>query len=207
MTNQENLSPEASLNTIHSTISQAQTSIYLAGTATILLMWGSLTAIGYLVDFAITNLAPDFASEYPWFRAPVWAGIIIIGMIASSVIGSRASKQLTDPSTARRLGIRVFTFWVTVGTAAWTIPGLSGLWTLTDPGQHIAGVAIGIVALGYILFGLFTRIVISILGIGIALAYYIPFYFAGEAAYPATAVLILILIAAGALWLKKNGIQ
>ncbi len=207
MTNQTNLSPEASINTIHSTISQAQTSMYLAGTTSIFLIWGALSAIGFLADFAIANLASDFSDDNPWFRAPLWATIIVIGMIASSVIGSRASKQLTDPSTARRIGLKVFAFWLTIGIAALTIPGLSGLWTAPDPGQHIAGVAIGIVALGHILFGLFTRIVISILGIGIAIAYYVPAHFAGDAAYPITAVLVLILVAVSAIWLKKNGIQ
>ncbi len=207
MTTQNNSSPESSLNTIHSTMNQAQTALFMAGTASILLMWGGLTAIGYLADFAIANIAPDFADEYPWFRAPLWGVLVIIGIAASAIIGSRAADKLADPTTTRRAGIKVFAFWLTVALATWTIPGLSGLWTVTDPGQHIAGVAIGIVALGYVLFGLFTRIAISILGLGIAAAYYIPAYFAGDNAYAITAILILILIAAGALWLRKSGVQ
>ena len=207
MTTQNKPSPEASLNTIHSTMNQAQTALFMAGTASILLMWGALTAIGYLADFAIASIAPDFADDYPWFRAPLWGVLVIIGIAASAIIGSRAAENLADPDTVRRAGIKVFAFWVTVAFATWTVPGLSGLWTVADPGPHIAGVAIGIVSLGYILFGLFTRIAISILGLGIAAAYYLPAYFAGDDAYAITAVLILILIATGALWLRKSGVQ
>ena len=78
-------------------------------------------------------------------------------MIASGIIGSRASKQLADPDTARRAGIKVFAFWVTVVAAAWLIPALSGIWTSVETAEHTAGIAIGIVALGYILFGLMFR--------------------------------------------------
>ena len=201
----DSLSPEASLSTIHSTLSQAQSSMYLAGTATILLVWGALTAIGFLAEFAIASLASDFVVNNPWFRAPVWGGLIIIGMVASSIIGTRASRQLADRATARRVGLKVFSFWMTVATASWLIPGLSGLWTSADTAQHIPGVAIGIVALGYVLFGLFSRLAVSLLGIGIAAAYYIPAHLVGEDAYPITAVLMLILIGAGAIWLRKSG--
>ena len=204
--NPNELSPEASFNAIHSTLSQSQSALYLAGTATILLLWGALAAIGYLAEFAIANLAADFVADKPWFRAPVWGGIVIIGMVASSIIGSRASRQLADRATARRTGLKVFSFWMAVTTASWLIPGLSGLWTSEDPAQHIPGVAVGIVALGYILFGLFSRLAVSLLGIGFAASYYIPAYLAGEDAYPITAVLMLILIGAGALWLRKSGV-
>ncbi len=207
MTNQNNLSPESSLNTIHSTMNNAQSALFMAGTASILLMWGALTAVGYLADFAIANLAPDFADEYPWFRAPLWAVIVIIGITGSSIIGSRATLNLADPDTARRAGLKVFAFWMVVVAATWLIPGLSGLWTVAEPGQHIAGVSVGIIALGYILFGLISRLAISVLGIGIGASYYVPAHFAGDAAAAITAVLVLILIVAGALWLKKTGVQ
>ena len=42
--NPNELSPEASFNAIHSTLSQSQSALYLAGTATILLLWGALAA-------------------------------------------------------------------------------------------------------------------------------------------------------------------
>ena len=207
MTNQNNLSAESSLNTIHSTMNNAQSALFMAGTTSILLIWGALTAVGYLTDFAIVNLAPDFADEYPWFRAPLWAVIVIIGIVASSIIGSRATMQLADPEAAGRAGLKVFAFWMVVVAGTWLIPGLSGLWAVAEPGQYIAGVVVGIVALGYILFGLISRLAISVLGIGIGASYYLPAHFAGDAAPPVTAVLVLILIVAGALWLKKTGVQ
>ena len=56
-------SPENSWNTIHDTMDQSRSSMYLAGVDTILLMWGGLMALGYLGQFAILSLASDFADR------------------------------------------------------------------------------------------------------------------------------------------------
>lgn len=207
MKNQSNLTPETSLRTIHDTMSQAQSAMYLAGTSTILLLWGGVVAVGYLAEFLIANYATDFADNSPWFHAPLWGALVAAGMVASGIIGSRASKQLADPDTARRAGLKVFAFWITVVAAAWVIPALSGIWTSPETAQHTASIAIGIIALGYILFGLMFRLELSVLGIGIAAAHYVPSQLAGDNAYAITAVLILILVVGGALWLRKTGIQ
>ena len=203
----ESLTPEASLNAIHSTLSQAQSSMYLAGTATILLVWGAITALGYIAEYAINDIASDFANDNPWYHAPLWGGLVIVGIVASSIIGSRASKNFADSATARKAGLKVFTFWITVTAAAWLVPALSGLWSNGAASEYTAGIVIGIVSLGYVLFGLMSRPAISILGIGIAAAFYIPYHFAGDSAYAITAILMLILIVAGAIWLRKSGIQ
>ena len=205
--NPDSLTPEASLSAIHNTMSQAQSSMYLAGTATILLVWGAIMALGYLAEYTINALAADFADSNPWYHAPLWGGLVIIGMVASSIIGSRATKNFADAATARKAGLKVFTFWISVAAAAWLIPALSGLWANGATAEHTAGVAIGIVSLGYVLFGLMSRPAISILGIGIAAAFYIPYHFAGDAAYAITALLMLTLIVVAAIWLRKSGIQ
>ena len=207
MKSQNTLTPEDSLRTIHDTMTQAQSAMFLAGTSAILLLWGGVVAVGYIAEFLIANYATEFADNSPWFHAPLWGCLVVAGMIASGIIGSRASKQLADPDTARRAGIKVFAFWVTVVAAAWLIPALSGIWTSAETAEHTAGIAIGIVALGYILFGLMFRPGLSVLGIGIAAAHYVPSHLAGDNAYVITAVLILVLIVAGVLWLKKNGIR
>ncbi len=203
----EALTPEASLNAIHSTLSQAQSSMYLAGTATILLVWGAIIALGYIAEYAINDIASDFASDNPWYHAPLWGGLVIVGVVASSIIGSRASKNFADAATARKAGLKVFTFWITVTAAAWLIPALSGLWSNGAASEYTAGIAIGIVSLGYVLFGLMSRPAISMLGIGIAAAFYIPYHFAGDSAYAITAILMLVLIGAAAMWLRKSGIR
>ena len=76
-----------------------------------------------------------------------------------------------------------------------------------EAAEYTAGIVIGIVSLGYVLFGLMSRPAISILGIGIAAAFYIPYHFAGDSAYAITAILMLMLIVAAAIWLRKSGIQ
>ena len=55
------LTPEESWRTIHETVGRVQSSMYVAGTATILLLWGIIVSVGYLSQFAIASLTPGFA--------------------------------------------------------------------------------------------------------------------------------------------------
>lgn len=198
-------SPENSWNTIHDTMDQSRSSMYLAGMNTILLMWGGLMALGYLGQFAIMSLANDLAEGSPWIFAPFWLVTVAIGIVASSIIGHRASKSHSQGDAARNAGLRVFAFWIVVVAAAFLIPGAAGLWN-DDTASSIPGVAIGIIALGYTLFGIMHRPALAVVGIGIAAAYFIPDYLLGDIAAAATAVLMLAVVFAGAFWLRKSGV-
>ena len=199
------MTPEASWRTIHSTMDQAHSSLYLAGTSTILLLWGAITALGYLAMFAVETLATDFADRNTWFPAPLWLGIVIVGMVASGIIGRRASLKSAGGMAARNAGIRVFLFWLAVVAAAFLVPGAAGLWN-ADASASVPGVAIGIVSLGYTLFGIMHRMVLAIVGIGIAAAYYIPHYVLEDTATAVTAISMLAIVVAGAAWLRKSGV-
>ena len=61
-------------------------------------------------------------------------------------------------------------------------------------------------ALGYVLFGIMHRPVIAALGVGIAAAYYIPSYLAGDAAPMVSAVAILVVVGLSAAWIRKSGV-
>ena len=200
-----NLSPEASWRTIHETMDHSRSHLHLAGTSSILLLWGAVMAIGYLMHYGISSLAPDFADQYPWFPAPLWVALGTIGFIASGIIGRRAGQNLSDKSTARRAGLRVFFFWLAVTLAAIFVPAAAGMWT-PDHGHMIPGVTIGIIALGYVLFGIMHRPALAVVGIGIAAAYYIPNYLLDDIAPAVTAVAMLVVVLIGAFWLRKSGV-
>ena len=79
------------------------------------------------------------------------------------------------------------------------------MWNAED-GANIPYVAIGIVSLGYVLFGIMHRPVIAVVGVGIAAAFYIPGYLAGEAALVISAAATLTVAALGAVWIRKSGV-
>ena len=201
----DDISPENSWQTIHDTMDQSRNSMYLAGMDTILLLWGGLMAIGYLGQFAILSLANDLADRSPWIIAPLWLVIVAIGIVASSIIGHRASNSRSDGNAARNAGLRVFAFWIVVVAAAFLIPGAAGLWS-NDTASSIPGVAIGIIALGYTLFGIMHRLALAAIGVGIAVAYFVPDHLFGDIAAAVTAVLMLAVVFAGAFWLRKSAV-
>ena len=205
MQSPNDISPEKSWNTIHDTMEQSRNSMHLAGMDTILLMWGGLMALSYLGQFAILSLASDFVDRSPWIFAPFWLVVVAIGMVASSIIGHRASKSRSDGDAARNAGLRVFAFWIVVVAAAFLIPGAAGLWN-DDTASSIPGIAIGIIALGYMLFGIMHRPALAVIGVGIAAAYFIPNYLLGNIAAAVTAVFILVVVLGGAFWLRKSDV-
>ena len=186
------LTPQESWGAIHSTMEEARSSMYLAGTATILLLWGVIVSLGFISQFAAETLASDFATRNSWISAPLWGVLVVAGMLGSAVIGHRA-------------GRRVFLFWLAVATAAFLVPAAAGMWNAED-GINIPYVAIGIVSLGYVLFGIMHRPVIAVVGVGIAAAFYIPGYLAGEAALVISAAATLTVAALGAVWIRKSGV-
>ena len=202
------LTPGEGWESIHATLERSRSSMYVAGWQPIMLMWGAIYAVGYLSMYAVWNLAPEFAEDYPWFPGPLWGSWGLIGMVASALIGHRASQRNASGAVARAAGLRVFAFWVSVVAAAFLIPAASGMlsgdWSTEANARAIAGVAVGIIALGYILFGVLHHWAIALVGLGIAAAYYGPTYVAGDDAPVASAVLMLAVVAAAWIWLRRS---
>ena len=200
----QRITPEQGWTSIHATLDRSRSSMYMAGWTSIMLLWGAIVAVGYLSMYAIETLAPAFTTDYPWYPGPLWFGLVIPGMIGSSIIGYRASKQNASGPSSTAAGLRVFGFWMSVVAASFVIPAASGLWTAgTDP-IAIGGVGVGVVALGYILFGILHHLAIALVGLGIAASYYLPTHFAGDAAPVVSAALIIAVVAAAWVWSRKS---
>ncbi len=200
------LTPDESWGAIHATMDRARSSMYVAGTATILLLWGAIVAVGYFSQYAVATLAADFAAGTPWYPGPLWGVLAAAGMVGSSLIGHRAGRENAAGDAARSAGIRVFLFWLAVLVAAFLVPVAGGLWTADAAGIAIPRVTVGIVALGLVLFGIMHRPAITAIGIGFAAAFYLPSYLAGDAAMLITAVATLAVVALGATWIRKSGV-
>ncbi len=107
----KSLTPEESWGAIQVTLDEARTSMYLAGFSAIFLLWGAITAFGYLVEYGLQTWGVDFLGRNPWIRAPLWGVLVVGGVIGSSIIGRRAARRNVDGNAARSTGIRVFFFW------------------------------------------------------------------------------------------------
>ena len=197
------LTPEQSWNTIHATLDRAWASMYIAGITNILLFSGALVAIAFFTHYAIETFAPAFASDHPWYPGVVWGTMGTLGMIGNSIIGHRAGKKLSEDATARNAGIRVFAFWLTVVAACFLIPAAAGMWN-TDSGDMIPGVAVGVIVLGYILFGIMFRPMLSMVGVGLAASFYLPGHFAGDTALAFQGAATLAVCVLGAIWLRRS---
>ena len=199
------ITPRQSLEEISSTLDRSRNAMYLAGWPNIMLLWGIIASIGYFSQFAVESLASGFATTYPWYPGPLWAGLGFLGMIGSAFFGRQASRMNSEGSTATGIGIRVFFFWLAVVSAAFVVPAAAGMWTLEWPNaEAIPGVAIGIIALGYVLFGILHHPAISLVGLGMAAAFYIPFHISGDAFMVISAVLMLAVVASSWIWIRKS---
>ncbi len=196
--------PEQGWASIHATLDRSRSSMYVTGWDHIMLLWGAIVTVGYLSTYAIDTMAPAFATDYPWYPGLLWIGLVVPGIIGSSIIGHRASKRNASGPSATAAGIRVFSFWISVVAAAFVIPAASGLWSAdTDP-IAVTGVAVGIVALGYILFGIMHSLAVTLVGLGIAASYYLPAHYAGDAAPLMTSALILAVVVVAWMWVRKS---
>ena len=198
------LIPEEGWRTIHATLAQSQSSLYLAGTAYIILLWGAITSVYFFTLFAVAELGSDFEASYPWYPGPLWFVLGTLGMVGSALIGHHEGSRNADPATARRAGIRVFAFWMAVVTAAFLIPGAAGLWS-SGESENIPYVAIGVVCLGYVLFGIMYRPALALVGVGMAVAFYVPAYFGGDLATLGTGAGMLAVTVLGAAWIHRSG--
>lgn len=197
------LTPQESWQTIHATMDRARSSMYMAGTATILLLWGAITSLGIISQYALESF--ELASRSPWIVGLSWGILATAGMAGSAVIGHRAGGRDAAGDAIRSAGIRVFLFWLAVVAAVFLIPAAAGMWT-EESAHQIPHVAIGIVALGYVLFGIMHRPVIAAVGVGIAAAHYVPSYLAGDSAPIITAAAILAVVALSAAWIRRSRI-
>ena len=198
--------PEQGWTSIHATLDRTRSSTYVAGWAHIMLLWGAIVAVGYLTTHAIDTLAPAFAADYPWYPGLLWFGLVVPGVIGSSIIGHRAGKRNASGPSAAAAGRRVFSFWMSVVAAAFVIPAASGLWSADSDPIVSMGVAVGIVALGYILFGIMHSLAVALVGLGIAASYYLPAHYAGDAAPVVTSALILAVVIVVWMWVRKSAV-
>jgi hypothetical protein len=131
---------------------------------------------------------------------------MVPGMVGSGFIGRRAGRKISPGDAARKAGIRVFLYWLAVVVAVFLIPAAAGMWNAED-GDNIPGVAIGIVSLAYILFGIMHRPVLAAVGAGFAAAFYIPNYLLGDVAMVVSAALMLAVVVLGAWRIRKSGVH
>ena len=142
---------QESWRTIHESMDRARSSMYIAGSAPILLLWTAVAAVGVSTQYAITALAPDFADQSPWVFGVLWGCLMVPGMTGSAFIGRRAGRKVALGDAARSAGIKVFLYWMTVVAAMFLIPAAAGMYNGED-GEQIPMVTLGIVSLAYILF-------------------------------------------------------
>ena len=188
---------------IHATMERTRSSMYFAGSATILLLWAAIAAVGVASQYAITTLATEFADSSPWIFGVLWGSLMVPGMVGSGFIGSRAGRRIAPGDAARSAGIRVFLYWLAVVAAMFLIPAAAGMWNAED-GDNIPRVTMGIVALAYILFGIMHRPALAMVGLGFAVAFYIPNLLLGDVAMPVSAGSILVVVGLGAWWIRKS---
>ena len=200
---QPEITPEEGWRTIHATLAQAQSSLYMIGSGKNLLLWGTLTSVGFFALFAAGQLAPGFEENYPWYRGLLWGAIGIIGMIGSAMIGQREGARNADQATARSAGLKMFAYWFAVIAAAFLISAAAGLWS-PEGSEKVPHVVIGVVALGYVLFGIMHIPALAFVGLGMAAAFYFPAYFLGDFAMLGTSAGWLAVTALGAVWVHRN---
>ena len=201
------LSPRDGWQTIHETVDRTVNTMYVAGMATILLLWAMIASLGFMTEFLVHELAPAFAASQPWFPGPVWGGLAALGMAGSAIIGQKAGSQMATGELSRSAGIRVFLFWTAVVTSAFLIPGAAGNWSEAAEGTEIQRITVGVIVLGHILFGIMYRPVIVAFGLAFAAAYFIPSYLVTDIAPLITAVAMLAVVGLASIWMRRRGVM
>ena len=198
------LTAEESWQSIHTTMDDARSSMYLVGSTAVMLLWGVIVSVGYFSHYAIDTLAAGFAEDRPWFPGPLWGGLGMVGGVCSGIIGHRAGSKVAASEAARRAGIRVFSFWGSVVVTAFLLTGAAGLWN-AENADSFPRVYVGVIALGLVLFGVMHRPVIAVLGLGYAAAFYFPDYLLGDAAPVVSGSAMAAMTAAGFAWVLRTG--
>ena len=200
------LTPQEGWQTLHETMDRTRSAMYVAGSATIMLLWAAIAAVGLSIHYSIAALAPDFADRSPWVFTVLWGSLMVPGMVGSGFIGRNAGKKLAPGNAAHSAGKRVFLYWLTVVSAMFLIPAASGMWN-AESGDSIPGVTIGIVSLAYILFGIMHRPALAAVGVGFAAAFYVPSVLMGGFSMPVSGGLMLVVVAVGAWWIRRSGVS
>ncbi|WP_419917206.1 hypothetical protein [Candidatus Poriferisodalis sp.] len=198
------LRPDESWETVLSTMHGARSAMHTAGSTAILLMWAGIISIAYLAQYAVSTFAPSFADQNPWYPGPLWAIITFLGVIGSMTIGYRAGRAVSPGFAMQSAGIRVFAYWMAVIVAAGLLPGAAGLWNESGS-EKIPFVLMGVIALGYVLFGILHRTVIATFGVGMAAAFYVPHYLFEDIAPAVSGFAMLGLLGAIATWVRRTG--
>ncbi len=198
------LSAEDGRQTVQATIHDARGAMYTVGSTAILLVWAGIISAAYLAQYAISTFAVDFADRWPWFPGPLWIGFSAVGMAGSMTIGYRAGRAMSTGTAMQSAGIRVFLYWMAVVTAAGLLPGAAGLWNETRA-ETIPYVLVGVIALGYVLFGILHKPVIAVFGLGYAVSFYVPHYIFDDIAPAISGIAMLGLLAATFVWVRRTG--
>ncbi len=199
------LTPEESWGTIHETLDRTRSSIYVAGASTILILWGVIVALGYFWQYAYQTLAGDLFAGRPWIPLPIWIALGIGGMVGSGIISHRATRRLAPGVDLRQAGIRVGLFWLAVVTASFLLPGAAGLWN-AELAARIPYVVVGVIGLGYVLFGIMFRPALAMVGLGIAASFYLPNYLAGDVAPALSGAATLVVAGLGWAWIRRTDV-
>ena len=200
------LTPQEGWSAVHETLDKARNSMYVAGSSSILLLWGAIVSLGYFWQYAALSLEIGLLERNPWIPLPLWGALGIGGMVGSAIIGHRATERMAVGANVRSAGIRVFLFWMAVVTAAFLVPGAAGMWN-AELGAKIPHVVVGIVGLGYVLFGIIFRPALAVVGLGIAASFYVPSYLLGDAAPAVSGVATLVVAGLGWAWIRRTGVR
>ena len=198
--------PQEGWQTLHETMDRTRSSMYVAGSAPIMLLWAGIAAVGLGIQSTMMALAPDFMDSNPWVFGVLWGSLMVPGMVGSGFIGHNAGRRVAPGDAARSAGKRVFLYWLAVVAAMFIIPSAAGMWNAED-GEQIPMVTIGIVSLGYILFGIMHHPALAAVGVGFAAAFYVPSVILGEFSMAVSGGLMLVVVALGAWWIRRSGVS
>lgn len=84
------------------------------------------------------------------------------------------------------------------------LPDAAGMWTSDAPAANMSRAVVGIIGLGYVLFGIRVRPMLAVIGVGIVAAFFVPSYLFDAATPSVTTVLTMAVSLAGMLWLRKR---
>ena len=198
---------QESWRTIHESMDRARSSMYIAGSAPILLLWAAVASVGVSTQYAITALGAGFCGPEPVDLRGALGVSDGAGDDRERVDRApRRGAKVAQGDAARSAGIKVFLYWMTVVVAMFLIPVAAGMWNGED-GEQIPMVTLGIVSLAYILFGIMHHAVLAVIGVAFAAAFYIPNALLGDVAMPVSGGLMLAVVALGAWWMHRNGVN
>lgn len=157
-----------------------------------MILWGSVWVVGFTANHFLLRLGLERADDWMW-------GILNgIGVLVSIWLGLHAQHRRGHRSTIWRA---VFFWWLSLLVFDLLLIWLFGL----TEGREIALLILLTIALGYILFGLFTHWTISAIGLflavlSVAAALLLPAYFDLAVGFLGGGVLI-----ASGIWFVRQG--